>query len=351
MPTKVLYNKPDYQKEYEKEHIINILKELVPKASSNRKRAIKLPEYISFNISENILTIHINEFCIDKNSNIIYKNYTCENMQTDNAAFEGWAICLKAWLESINKVELNWDIPSPSNKNLHYNRFLYRVIRFQEAFSEWFSVSRDKKAELDTFLDKFINIQNNSYSKPPELKKKRKGGIGETEIEHKLANEFKTLMMDYYSIIKIDRQFPIGLKSNKTPFFTGRMSAIDLWGNDLQSLTVIELKYITKTSNNIKVGIISELFLYSCVMRDIIRGLIKAPEFCPKNNETELYNIANNLKLVKAEMLSNEYHPLIENEIVFKILNKNNFENNIPIVFNKSYYKYDCNNNVFSINR
>lgn len=86
-------------------------------------------------------------------------------------------------------------------------------------------------------------------------------------------------------------------------------------------------------------------------MRDIIRGLIKAPEFCPKNNETELYNIANNLKLVKAEMLSNEYHPLIENEIVFKILNKNNFENNIPIVFNKSYYKYDCNNNVFSINR
>ena len=98
---------------------------------------IKLPKYISFFITDNTLTIDIREQeCVNASGCDESLNATCNNMQTDNAAFEGWAVCLKAWLLECENVRLKWDIPTERNK--HYNRFLYRVLRFSEAFPSWF---------------------------------------------------------------------------------------------------------------------------------------------------------------------------------------------------------------------
>ena len=90
---------------------------------------IRFPSQIAFSVENGTLNIGISS------------DATCNNMQTDGAAFEGWAICLKGLLpEIVSSVQLNWKRPEirkdDSNKKLHYNRFLYRVLNFSELY-EW----------------------------------------------------------------------------------------------------------------------------------------------------------------------------------------------------------------------
>ena len=334
--TKVLYEKSSDQKDYEKQYIINPIKNLVPKAKTGRSRGIKLPEYIFFSIdNENNLHIDIKEYqAINNEGSYFMKNPVCENMQTDNAAFEGWAICLKSWIKSINKVKLTW--AKPTEKNPHYNRFLYRVIRFSEAYSNWFVVDNDIDEIID-FNTQFCNLTNNSFKKPPREKRKS-GSFGETEMEARIVNKYAEQMISYYGVDFVDRQFPVGLKKSGREFFPGCMSAIDLWGLGDNFMTIIELKY---GKDNIKVGIISEIFFYSCVMRDMVKGLIAPPETTPKETEKLLYKTIDTTKEIKAEMLATDYHPLVENKDVFNLLNNNAFKSDIEISFNASSYNYD----------
>lgn len=338
MKTKVVFTKSKEQKDNETTHVIIQLKELI-KSFTGEKRAIKLPQYIFFKIEKNTLYIDIQEVDAEKDGIVSRKNPACENMQTDNAAFEGWAICLKAWLSDVDHVTLSW--VKPSNVTLHYNRFLYRVLRFKEAFSEWFKVSDKNIEEVNVFERSMQNLMNNSYSAPPQKKQKKNGEMSETLIEYRMVNDWSEQMKKLFSIDFIDRQFSIGVKQDGKQFFTGGMSAIDLWGiNEKEkSVTVIELKYVTEKSFNAKVGIVSELFLYACAFRDIIRGLIQAPESCPKTTESQFYEKAKSLHLVKARMLSNNYHPLVDCEEVFLLLNRNSFDG-VKVDFGKCNYDY-----------
>ena len=133
------YKKSKTQNIYESNNIIQPIKAKVPEADSGRTHSIKLPKYISFIIQEKTKTLQI--YIQDCK---VIPNPTCNNMQSDNAAFEGWAICLKAWLpEQIERVCLKWDSPNvkfmtPNNKQ-HYNRFLYRALRFSQQYN-WFSI-------------------------------------------------------------------------------------------------------------------------------------------------------------------------------------------------------------------
>lgn len=335
--TEVFYDKSQSQKDYETKYIINPIKQMVPKTESGRNLGIKLPEYIFFTIDdENVLHIDIKEFrATQREGTSFMKNPTCENMQTDNTAFEGWAICLKAWLKTINTVKLAWAIPS--EKNLHYNRFLYRALRFSEAFPDWFMVDDRNKEEVQNFQGQLCNLTNNSYKEKPK-EKKRDNAFGETEMEFLMVTKFAGQMTTSYQTKFVDRQLPVGLKKSGKQFFTGGMSAIDIWGLADNTMTIIELKYGTK---NIKVGIISELFLYSCVARDIAKGIIGSPITTPKETEKQLYEVADTIKSIKAEMLATHYHPLIENNEAFNLLNNNAFKTDIGIYFNKSTYTYD----------
>lgn len=342
--TTVKYDKPESQKKSEKSTIIDVIKKRVPKSVTGRYRGIKLPEYIFFNIENGTLYIAIHEFEATKDDGTSFmKNPTCENMQTDNAAFEGWAICLKCWLDNIVKVKLSWAIPNL--KNLHYNRFLYRVTRFADAFPDWFMIDDMNQLEIQMFKSEWCALSNNSYSEEPREKKKKT--FGETEMEYLMANKLASQMVSEYNISYIDRQFPVGIKKNGIQFFTGGMSAIDLWGVGKGQLTIIELKYGNK---NIKVGIISELFLYSCVMRDIIKGIIKAPDVNTKDTERSFYDTAHGIQTIHAEMLATDFHPLIEKDEVFCLLNSNALEKDVSIRFNKKIYNYDIEKQVLKIN-
>ena len=357
MATKVKYIKDSdiEQLSHEQNMIIDVLRAKV-KSSSGKSRSIKLPKYIFFRIKENsTLLISIREMEASIDGKIIMKNPVCENMQEDNAAFEGWAICLKSWLTNIEKVELTWDIPSEfslkrGSCEQHYNRFCYRVMRFKEAYKDWFSISDENKDEIVRFAKRFSEIRNNTYSKEPEHKPSR-NGFGETDMEFAMANDFGSIMTLYFNLEFIDRQFPVGLRKAGKQFFTGGLSAIDLWGTKDDTLSVIELKYIPNSgSKNIKVGIISELFLYSCVMRDIAKGVILEPS-TPFVKETEklFYKNANKYRKVCAYMLANEYHPLVENKEVFRILNSNAFSDDTSVSFQQCHYIYNESTKHLSI--
>ena len=83
-------------------------------------------------------------------------------MQTDASAFEGWAICLKAWLpEYISEVKIEGERPSieeKSKEERHYNRFLYRLGKFIEIYHSWASTTDDFEQEFKKIFKKMKRI-------------------------------------------------------------------------------------------------------------------------------------------------------------------------------------------------
>lgn len=286
-----------------------ILSQLKVKTQVNR---IKLPEYIDFKIKDSTLYMAIKP---SKRENGIVVNYVTENMQTDNAAFEGWAICLKTWLpEKIEKVCLKWT-PLVSDDNLHYNRFLYRAVRFSEAY-DWFSIDYSLKEIVDMFKNKLTALANNFGNKEPSKPNSR----GEKYLEYMIVHKHELKFKKELEIEYLNHQLPVGVKRNGKSFFTGRASAIDLWGLKGDTISIFELKYKNKM-----VGIISELFLYTCIIRDMILNVIAAPNSneCKRECEKVLYSRISNITEIKACMLSEVYHPLVTEQTI-GLMNANN---------------------------
>jgi len=305
--------------------IINKLKD---RSLALAKRSIKFSEYIEISIENKRLNIYITS----KGE----KFPVAQNMQTDGAAFEGWAICLKSWLaDEINTVHLTWDKPEVHNN--HYNRFLYRVWRFNGMYN-WFEYD-DEAGEVEKFKKCFVGSRNNSGNKEPNRKEKD----CEEQVEHYMVEQNQTIFTSRFNIDKINRHLPVGVKDkNGKSLFTGGNSAIDLWGIGVDSIVhVFELKYIKEQggSKNIKVGIISELLLYVNIINDIRKGSIGTPLTAILPAEKELYDRITELKGVKGVFLTNEVHPLLENrEELLKILNAN--EENISFAF--ADYRWDA---------
>ena len=291
----------------------SILSQLKIKTQPN---GIKLPKYIEFKIINSTLYMEMVE-AKRKNGKIL--NSVCDdNMQADNATFEGWAICLKACLpEMIDKVCLKWTKPASAD-NLHYHRFLYRVLRFREAYS-WFNIDDSLNSEIDIFKANMINLTNNYGNKEPRKPRKpqeQKEKYLEYMIVHEYSSEFKTrFYMEYFN-----HQLPVGVKQNGRSFFTGRGSAIDLWGINGNAISIFELKF-----ENEMVGIITELFFYTCIVRDMIVGIIAPPdsEKCKRVCQKNLYSRISNITEIKAYMLSEVYHPLVTQRAI-DLMNTNN---------------------------
>ncbi|MEZ7884248.1 MAG: hypothetical protein QMB39_03240 [Bacteroidales bacterium] len=299
--------------------IINNIKKKYKELSGHYNSKIMFSDYTDISIESKTLRIHIaNKEINIKKTEIKYP--VSVNMQTDGAAFEGWAICLKAWLsEEVEKVHLTWDIPSTVND--HYNRFLYRVLRFGEMF-DWFSFD-DKDNCVSQFKTRFINTKNNSSNKVPNRKNKE----CEEQVEFDLVNKNQNAFISHFGIKKLYQHLPIGVKTDKNSnLFSGRNSAIDLWGIiDNRTLNIFELKYIKahSKSKNIKVGIISELLLYINIMNDIRLGIINTPN-AKLSHEKELYRIIRLIENIKGIFLTNDKHPLLASPYVKSLLNCNN---------------------------
>lgn len=245
---------------------------------------------------------------------------TC-NVQTDYADFESiafcvWAKCpdckvilryepLKWYTEKENVFPLDYEHydeclewiaeekerrkkegkklnDSIGSRIQHYMRFLYRVMKMKELYGEKFFVDENHSEEVEIFTKEFqkrITDKSFKMTKPTQ-----KGGAKETK--NVSENHLEKWFM-YYSAtpmmkekcpelvnsksgnMKLYDQFPCGLfagsPSEKNRIFN--RGAFDLWGMDKENhICLYELKEYKNAGH---LGIISELFFYSCLISDL----------------------------------------------------------------------------------
>ena len=284
----------------EKKEILNLLKS---KKDLSKKRIV-FPKHVDFKIVDKTLEIFLHEYGL------------FQNMQYNNATFEGWAICLKAWLpEMIDKVIINGEIPTEKTKK-HYQRFLYRLHKFIHNYSAWAS-TESYKDELHAFEFNVSHIVMNVPLKTAKSTAEK----GEAQLERKYITDHKS------SFQAMDQQLPVRLfnnviseKSSITP-----SSYLDIWGIQKDTLSIFELKL----PNNRNVGIISELMFYVNVLTDVFAHRVSILKESNERSFNQLYKFyqSGNCKKIKGVFLADDIHPLIKMALpeVLSVLNKGNY--------------------------
>ena len=250
-------------------------------------------------------------------------NATITNMQADASSFEGWALVLKRWMPEVKKVTIKWGKPSSERtlEKQHYQRFLYRVKRFCNAYS-WCEIDKKSTSLLLSSLiskdDKFILNTPTSERSRNYTTKKELYLYSEIELEEFILSDARVSekFKQNFDLKYVDNQLPVGVfkdaVSNSTKIFTGGKSAIDIWGiNTAGDCCIFELK----NSKNRKVGALTEMLFYSFVVNDVTQGVFEFNTLEYKG----LQDIAK-AKKVKCFLLAPSVHPLIDKE-VFELLN------------------------------
>lgn len=270
-------------------------------AEVNIPNNLRLPSDIEFEIRGNNVEMLLTGAAVGK------------NMQEDKASFEGWALVLKRW-GKFDQVFLSWDRPSldpESSAEAHYQRFLFRVDNFSWHFKSWFSVSAScQKLLTDIKIDDVTDY----YLSPPYNERDKNDVQGtESILEYQYSlGDWKDALKSVTNADYLNRQLPVGVfhkpVSNKTRILPKNKSAIDIWGiSKSEELLVFELK----TQRNNKVGIITELYFYSCVMNRIRKGQFRYEKY----NVLNLDRIAKTKK-IKAYFFAPALHPLIDKTLV-----------------------------------
>lgn len=269
----------------------------------------ELPSQIDFNIEGKTLVIQL------RPKGLI------ENMQSDPAAFEGWAMCLKAnYPKHFSNVVIQWeplDIGSlsPSERG-HYYRFLYRADKFQTNYPDWVSICPSvPQSVIDEIPQWVLN-----YPGKDSTESEKENPNAESHLERRLLS----LMRNHFSVA--NHQLPVGLfyktVSSKTEYArTSRgLSQIDLWSLDNDVLTVYELK----NDVNISVGIVSEVQFYANVINDLVCHRVNYPSdfFKKKKHYRDTEKLAaaiylsNRIKKVNGVLLADKLHPFVTNEVI-----------------------------------
>ena len=244
-----------------------------------------------------------------------------ENMQSDPAAFEGWAMCLKAkYPQHFSNVAIQWepiDIDSltPSERG-HYYRFLYRADKFQTNYPDWVSICPAVPQNIIQEIPQWVL----NYPSKDSAESEKENPNAESHLERRLLS----LMQNHFAVA--NHQLPVGLfnkcvSSRKQYARTSRgLSQIDLWSLDNDILTLYELK----NDVNISVGIVSEVQFYANVINDLVRHRVNYPsDFFKKRKhyrDTEKLAAAiypsNTIKKVNGVLLADKLHPLVTNEVI-----------------------------------
>jgi len=290
---------------------------VLSKLKKARGAPIRIPSQIQFRLADDRCEIYMPA------------DVVCTNLQQDPAAFEGWVLVLKAWLDC--SVSLNWEPPvDPMDE--HYQRFLYRVIRFNEAV-DWFTIY---ESSMQYLADSLVLNPDGSPKKPqgyflinaPGKRKdvevphrvKTINEMSENELERLISIKSRSLQ---YSVgltkdTQVLRQIPVGIFAKKisrnTRVFPGLGGRIDLGAiDDAKGVWLFELK---KPGNN-KVGVISELLFYSHVIRDVQLGVFVYDEKRKGQNERRLCEAKNIGSFILADRLNGS----IDKAALFELLN------------------------------
>lgn len=267
-----------------------------------------------------------------------------ENMQTDAAAFETWALALLLHC-GVRSVRIGMD-SGASSSGRHYERFLYRLKRFSELFPN--RVIADSPAAssgaLNSQIERFLNQPNPREGITESEKKRRMKAASEpapSETDLELALEISSAFKSHFGLEKAMRQWPVGLfkgsVADTNQIFTGGKSAIDLIGIRNDTLVLFELK----KSGNQKAGAVSELLFYASVMRDAI-GDSAIFRFEPRGSNENCAIGAEDIRRcsnICAVLLAPKFHPLISEPRIFEELNEaamKRFGTDRPICFETS---------------
>jgi hypothetical protein len=273
-------------------------------------RSIRLPKGISFVGEDKEVQLSLSA-----------KSVTA-NMQSNEAAFEGWCLALRRWCKV--EVVLQWTPPPPDAKASHlqhYERFLYRAARFQSLF-DWFRIESRHAVEIGAaraleHRPLFLNVGG---ARGPEQESASEGD-SESALEHRLlkGSDFAA----HYGLAHgtRDRQLPVGLFSEKRPsresrIFPGGKGAIDLVCLDADTIWLFELK----AADNIPIGIVTELFFYTSLIRDALHG---GPfTFAKARPKARIQPEAlSKVTHIEGVMLGHDVHPLLDS-VLISILNE-----------------------------
>ena len=303
-----------------------------------------------------------------KNSTLVltlsFEDVKKTNMQDNPACFEGWAVILKTYVIDIypqcyDKVQLSCpNITIPKDTIVHLMRFLYRVLRFSEQY-DWFTMDAELADVINSFKPYLQKRLVNNYPNPEKKANDSKSPakINESTIEFLLSKKptdgtDKTLYTYFNKIgipkdgLTIDHQLPVGLFkdeiSKATKVFTGKKSALDLWGfsnakpNDFY---IFELKY-----NNKMIGTITEAFFYANYMHDLLdgNGAFTLSDNGKDNfrNYSTIYSLKDkDINKIHAVMLLDKgsMHPAITPELL-AVLNQGNQK---AIEYSLAEYEFD----------
>lgn len=277
-----------------------------------------------------------------------------ENMQKDEACFEGWALALKTYFldGDYDIVELKCDkILVPAKGKLdkdfgkgfdHSNRFLYRALRFSEQYKDWFRLEthlQEKVERFKKYLDKHKEKLLNNV--PNEEASKVAVDVLSEKLVESLIAANPTMLKPVFknenvsddvwkNDLTVAQQLPVGLFEGKVEtenrVFPGRTAAIDLWAyHTLQpnEFYIFELKFQNKM-----LGIISEIFFYANYMYDLLtyNGCFKLSESRKKKSRrgyNKIKECNNRIDTVNAVMLADKgnMHPAITKELL-EVLNE-----------------------------
>jgi hypothetical protein len=288
-----------------KEFVLKKLKD------ATKIKSLKFPTYLDITETDGVVTLSMKAI---KRENKSYG--VLANMQQDDAAFEGWAISMKAAVPEWTFM-LDWAFPE-DKKSGHYQRFLYRAKRFSSLYKPWFTIVDQGLEEIERFLlikdsDEPKYILNAPLGDPKRTNDAEHSP--ENLIENTIIKTQRHELNSLFNVKNYNRQLPVGLfvdsVAKKNAIFTHGKSAIDIWGiSEDKTLVIFELKAL----GNTKIGAISELFFYAMVMRD------EQEKHFHRESNKEL-GISETTS-VKAMILAEYVHPLVNNKKVFELMNQ-----------------------------
>jgi len=186
------------------------------------------------------------------------------NMQTNEAAFEGWLLALRAWCD-IPGATLSWD--RPRHDCGHYQRFLFRVAHF-ERIIPWFEVDDNGELERATTVVASSLVINQGGAES----RRASDSNSEAALERALLRW--PGLPRALGVELVDHQFPVGLfrgdVTNATQVFPAGKAAVDLvgWNEHDRRFVLVELK----KRGSEPIGAVSELFFYAMLLQDVSNG-------------------------------------------------------------------------------
>lgn len=290
----------------------------------------KLPKYIDFKGDGDTFKMTMDKSC------------TTGNMQKNNSAFEAWALYAKT--ENYSHVllsECDSTVAMDESEKRHYNRFLYRVSRFEKAF-DWFNVTDDLKMKVERFENEVVSRKDLFVNAPFSEGEEPDSKSLEAVVERALAKDENRERMNEIlgsGIGQFSYQLPVGLFGEKKAaekvnpsekaIFPSDKAAIDIWGLDGKTFHLVELK----VGSNYGLGVLSELFFYAYFMYDMYccKHLERADpdDFKQYKKGGEFLREYKQLKDAKinsvvAYILTEQKHPKLQ--AAFDILHKNKFQ-------------------------